>query len=233
MDRFLFPRWVNRLVPLAGAGFVALAVYSGVVFVFATAPETISVGHAPIQPVPFSHRLHAGKLKMDCRYCHNTVDEAAQAAVPPTATCGNCHSPAGADGSSKYAAVLASSPNLEPVHESLATGESVDWQRVHDLPDFVYFDHSAHVTRGVSCVSCHGRVDTMDVVTQVEPLSMAFCLDCHRNPDPHIRPQDEVTNLAWQAPGSETDPHAAALLGAEIRKENGINPSTNCSTCHR
>jgi len=121
------------------------------------------VGYQPVQPVPYSHALHVGQLGIDCRYCHNTVEVAAQAAIPPTQTCMNCH-----------AKIRAQSPKLLPVRESYATGMPVHWMRVHDLPDFVYFNHSAHVRRGVSCVECHGRVDKMEVVYQQEPLSMGW-----------------------------------------------------------
>ncbi len=125
----------------------------------------------PTQPVPYSHALHVGQLGMDCRYCHTGVEVAAAATIPPTQTCMNCHSK-----------VRANSEKLIPIRESYATGMPVPWIRVHDLPDYVYFDHSAHVRRGVGCVSCHGRIDTMEVVFQAEPLSMGWCLECHRNP---------------------------------------------------
>ncbi len=227
MDRFLFPKWVNKFVPLLLGAVLVGGAYGGTVLFVATSPQVINRGYQPTQPVPFSHKTHAGRLKMDCRYCHTTVEQAAHAAIPPTSTCGNCHSGSDAEGNVPYASVHAANLNLEPVRESLATGESIPWKRVHRLPDFVFFDHSAHVTRGVSCVSCHGRVDRMDVVSVVEPISMSWCLDCHRNPDPHIRPVDEVTNLEWVA---EEDP---ALLGSKLREELNIHPSTDCSTCHR
>ncbi|PQO42003.1 cytochrome c3 family protein [Blastopirellula marina] len=227
MDRFLFPKWMNKFVPLMIGVLLVGGAYGGTLLFVTSSPEILNRGYRPIQPVPFSHKLHAGRLKMDCRYCHNTVEKAAHAAVPPTATCGNCHSGADAAGVTPYASVQANSVALEPVRTSLATGDSVDWIRVHNLPDFVYFNHSAHVTRGVSCVECHGRVDRMDVVTVVEPISMTWCLECHRNPDPHIRPVDEVTNLEWVPDG---DP---AVLGKKLREELNIKPSTNCSTCHR
>jgi hypothetical protein len=170
----------------------------------------------PEQPVPYSHALHVGQLGMDCRYCHTTVETAAFAALPPTQTCMNCH-----------LQIRAESPKLLAVRESHASGLPVRWVKVHDLPDYVYFDHSAHVARGVGCVECHGRVDRMEVVSQVEPMSMAWCLDCHRDPDRHLRPVEFVTRLDWVPPG---DP---AVLGRALREENNINPSTDCSTCHR
>ncbi|QDU41170.1 hypothetical protein Mal4_55350 [Maioricimonas rarisocia] len=225
--RFNFPTWVNRFVPLLGVTILGGAAYLGAVVFAATDPETLNIGHKPSQPVPFSHKTHAGRLKMDCRYCHNTVDKAAFAAVPPTSTCSNCHTGADANGSVSVSAIHSDSPNLARIRQSQATGEPVDWLKVHDLPDYVYFDHSAHVNSGVSCVSCHGRVDRMDVVEQVKTLSMTFCLDCHRNPEPHLRPLEHITDLAWVP---EEDPE---VVGARIRDELNIHPRTNCSTCHR
>ena len=227
MDRFTFPTWVNRVVPGAFAAAGIGLLYLVAVGAYATSPETTNVGYSPKQPVPFSHKLHVGTLKMDCRYCHNTVDRAAHAAIPPTQTCVNCHSAANPDGTVATASIHATSVKLLPVRESQATGNPIDWVRVHDLPDFVYFDHSAHVNRGVSCVSCHGRVDRMEQVQQAEPLTMTWCLDCHRNPDPHLRPLEYITQLDWVP---EADP---AELGRALRQQMNINPSTNCSTCHR
>lgn len=229
MQEFHFPTWVNKFTLLVLGGVLAGGGYVAACLFVATHPDTINVGHRPIQPVPFSHRLHAGQLKLDCRYCHNTVESAAAAAIPPTATCGNCHGGDRVEAGRTLAAVHLTSTKLEPVRESLETDESIDWIRVHDLPDFVYFNHSAHVTRGVSCVECHGRVDKMEVVTQVKTLSMKFCLDCHRNPETHLRPQELVTQLDWD-PGDGVDREA---MGAEIREERSINPKVNCSTCHR
>ena len=201
--------------------------YIGAIVYAATAPETLSIGHQPKQPIPFSHKVHAGQLKLDCRYCHNTVDKAAHAAVPPSATCANCHSGADANGSVRISAIRSESLSLAPLRQSLATQQSIPWKRVHDLPDYVYFDHSAHVTHGVSCVECHGRVDQMEVVTQVKTLSMTFCLDCHRNPEPHLRPLDKVTDLAWVPDSS------AEEIGKQLKEALGIHPRTSCSTCHR
>jgi hypothetical protein len=183
---------------------------------FGFTPYALDVGYQPQQPVPYSHAIHAGKLGMDCRYCHSTVEETAAAAVPPTQTCMNCHSQIRAD-----------SPKLAEVQHSYATGEPIHWVRVHDLPDYAYFNHSAHVRRGVGCVSCHGRVDRMEVVAQEQPLSMSWCLDCHRNPEKHLRPLDQITTMDWQP---EEDP---LTLGANLRRQYNINPSTDCSTCHR
>lgn len=226
-QRFYFPAWTNRLAAVSGVIILFGSVYVVAVGAYGTSPKTTNVGYSPEQPIPFSHKLHAGKLKMDCRYCHTTVDKAAHAAVPATQTCVNCHSAANPDGSVANSAIHTRSEKLLGVRESQATDEPIEWEKVHDLPDYVYFDHSVHVNRGVSCVSCHGRVDKMDQVYQAEPLSMSWCLDCHRKPEPHLRPQEFITDLDWVP---DEDAHE---LGARIRKEHNINPSTNCSTCHR
>ncbi len=215
-QRFEFPAWTDKLRPLIAVGALGGLVYVTLIVWFGGSAKTLNVGFAPNQPVPYSHALHVGKLGMDCRYCHTTVENAAMAAVPPTQTCMNCHS-----------VLRTQVASLEPVRDAYATGEPVHWKKVHDLPDYVYFNHSAHVARGVSCVSCHGRVDQMEVVTQVEPLSMSWCLDCHRNPYPNLRPPELVTDLAWEP---SEDPEA---LGRRLAEERHINPSTDCSTCHR
>ena len=211
-----FPKWTNGLRALAAAGAVLGGVYVVALFGYGASPKTLNVGFAPVQPVPFSHALHAGELALDCRYCHTTVEVAARAAVPPTETCMNCHQ-----------RIRTQSERLKPVFDSWSTGEPVHWKRVHDLPDYVYFDHSAHVTRGVGCVSCHGRIDTMERVRQEQPLSMGWCLECHRNPAPNLRPQEFVTSMDWQPD------RPAAEVGAEIQKQRNLKPSTDCSTCHR
>lgn len=229
MNRFLFPRWINKFLGLAGILLLGGGGYAGTMFLGATDPETLNPGYMPDQPVPFSHKLHAGEMKMDCRYCHNTVDKAAHSAVPPTATCINCHSPIGEDGTPALSAVHSGSEKLRAVHESWQTGESIPWQRIHNLPDYVYFNHSAHVNRGVSCVTCHGRIDTMEKVYQAKELSMAWCIDCHRNPEPHIRPVEFVTQLDWEPEGDETKEE----IGARLVEEKGIHPKVNCAVCHR
>ena len=227
MNRFQFPTWSNRIVVFLMLGIGGGASYVVAVGAYATAPTTTNVGYSPQQPVPFSHKVHVGQLKMDCRYCHTTVDKAAHAAVPATQTCVNCHSAANPDGSVANSAIHTQSLKLLPVRESQATSKPIEWQRVHDLPDFVYFDHSAHVNRGVSCVSCHGRIDRMDQVYQAKPLTMSWCIDCHRNPEPHLRPQEFITQLDWEP---QEDP---IELGKRIKESLNINASQNCSTCHR
>jgi len=216
MGRFLFPRWIDRARPLAGALLAIVPLYLVSVVYYGGSPRTTDVGYSPLQPVPFSHAMHAGELGMDCRYCHNTVETAAEAAIPPTATCMNCHALLGAK-----------SDKLLPVRQSRASGGPVAWIRVHDLPDYAYFDHGAHLVAGVGCASCHGRLDKMEEVYQVETLSMGWCLDCHRNPDRHLRPQQFITDMDW-TPGE--DP---MVLAARLKTEYNVNPSTDCSTCHR
>ncbi|TWT88866.1 Class III cytochrome C family protein [Pseudobythopirellula maris] len=211
------------LAGLAGGG-----AYAGAVLFYGTMPKVMYTGYQPEQPVPFSHKLHAGEMKIDCRYCHSTVDKAAYAAIPSTSTCNNCHNGLkNPDGTPIKTAVHVNSVKLQPVYHSQATGEPIEWEKIHDLADYVYFNHSVHVNSGVSCVSCHGRIDRMETVYQHEPLSMSWCLDCHRNPAPHIRPQEFITKLDWVP---DEDP---AVIGQRLIDEHGIDPSTNCSTCHR
>jgi menaquinone reductase, multiheme cytochrome c subunit len=218
MTPFVFPRWANKTRALAGVLLGAAPLYlTGLVW-YGASPKTTDVGYEPKQPVPYSHALHAGQLGLDCRYCHNTVEQAAHAAIPATQTCMNCHE-----------MVHTKSDKLAPVRASWETNEPVEWVKVHDLPDYVYFNHSAHVTRGVGCVSCHGRVDQMEEVHQVEPLSMSWCLQCHRNPEKNLRPPEEVTNMTWAPPDGQ-DP---IEYGKMLREKNHLNPSTDCSTCHR
>jgi hypothetical protein len=212
----LFPQWIDRLCPLAGILLVAIPLYAVGIAYYGGSAETTDVGYSPKQPVPFSHRLHAGELGMDCRYCHTTVEKAAHAAIPSTEICMNCH-----------ANIAPTSPLLQPVRESYASGNPIPWVRVDDIPDYAYFDHSAHVNRGVGCLSCHGRVDTMDQVVQVKTLRMGWCLECHHNPDPHLRPQDRITDLTWVPQEDQ------ATLGRTLREKNNLHPSTDCSTCHR
>lgn len=210
----IFPRWTNRAPLFIAVGTPALlgAVVLGVWYWFS--PRYTDVGYAPRQPVPFSHKLHPGDLGMDCRYCHNTVERGARAAIPPTATCMNCHN-----------LVLKDSAKLAPVRASFASGDPVLWVRVHMLPDYAYFNHSVHLAAGVGCRSCHGRVDQMKTVEQQQPLSMSWCLECHRNPAPQLRPVREVTNMTW-INGSydpDTDP----------QRRRKPKPPVHCSGCHR
>ena len=216
MSGNIFPRWTNTVRDLSGLAVVGGAVYATVLVWFGFSPNTTDVGYKPSQPVPYSHALHVGQLGLDCRYCHTTVEVTGHAAIPPTATCMNCHT-----------SLQNTSPKLAPLRDAHAKGEALAWRKVHDLPDYAYFNHSAHVNAGVGCVECHGRVDKMEVVEPVQPLSMGWCLQCHRDPAPRLRPADQVTNMNW-TPGE--DP---AALGKRLMEQNNIHPRTDCSTCHR
>ena len=185
-------------------------------------PSYTRVGYTPEQPVPFSHELHVGKLGMDCAYCHQAVFESPVASVPTSQTCMNCHNP-------QKANVKGNSPLLAPVRSSYDTGRPVEWQRVHKLPEYAYFNHSLHVNKGVSCVSCHGQVNEMKVVTHAKLLTMGWCLKCHDDPHEHLRPVNEVTNLTWKPPGGKT----AGEIGEGIEKELRVKAPMNCQACHR
>jgi len=216
MSRFIFPRWLDALRPVLALLLVGGPAYLILLGYYGMWPSTRTQGYMPEQPVPYSHALHVGELGIDCRYCHTNVEVAAAATIPPTATCMNCH-----------ASIRTDAPSLIPIRESFATGEPVEWLKVHNIGDFVYFNHSAHVTRGVGCVSCHGRVDQMEEVWQAEPISMGWCLDCHRNPEKHLRPVEFVTSMDYEPSEDQL------TLGRRLAEENQINPSTDCSTCHR
>jgi hypothetical protein len=218
MARYLFPRWSNKVLPILifwvlgplGTAGIAAAVYY-------TPNDNITVGYKPTQPVPYSHKLHAGDMGMDCRYCHSPVERGAMATVPPTQVCMNCHSKVKTD-----------SVKLLPVRESYATNLPIQWRRVHNLPDYVYFDHSAHMAAKVGCVECHGRVDQEEVVEQKKSLSMVFCLECHRDPGPHLRPENvSVTDMEWKPDASKSGKPGVAANGRTVY------PPTHCSGCHR
>ena len=199
-----------------GYAAIIVPIYAIGLMTYAFSADNLNRGYAPEQPIPFSHTLHAGELGMDCRYCHNTVEEASMAAIPPTSTCMNCHE-----------RVRTDSPLLQPLRDSAASGEAIEWVRVHDLPEYSYFNHSAHLSAGVGCVECHGRVDQMDVVRQEEPLSMSWCLECHRDPAPRLRPQEFLADMDWEPQENRE------LLGNRLILENNIHPREDCSTCHR
>lgn len=211
-----FPEWTNRIPLFLGVGIPlgVVLVVAGVWYFFS--PWWVEVGYTPEQPIPYSHALHAGELGVDCRYCHASVEVSPVAVVPPSETCMNCHS-----------LVAQDSPKLEPLRESVQRDIPIRWVRVHNLPDYAYFEHRAHVQAGVGCVECHGRVDQMEVVSQKKPLSMSWCLDCHRNPAPHLRPPEEVTNMRWVPPADH------AKLAQKWIEERDIQPPTDCSGCHR
>ena len=212
-----FHRSTNSLArfTIFGGLFVAGAVVLLLLWVNRTSWVTRAY-EAREQPVPFSHAHHVGGMGVDCRYCHTSVEKSAVAGIPPTKTCMNCHSQ-----------IWSQSPTLEPVRESFRTGTSIEWTKVHDLPDFVYFNHSAHVNKGVGCSTCHGRVDQMPLVWQEKSLQMEWCLECHRQPERFVRPKAEVYNIAYEPPANQVE------LGRELVKKYNIKTRTTCSTCHR
>ncbi len=182
-------------------------------------PYMTGVGEAVDQPVPFSHAHHVGGLGLDCRYCHTSVEEAASAGIPSTKTCMTCHS-----------MVWSDAPLLEPVRTSWRDDSSIGWVRVHDLPDFAYFDHSIHVAKGVGCVECHGPIDRMPLTWRQNTLNMEWCLGCHRDPGPHLRPPSKVFDVHWKP---EDEGLERSELMRKLIAEQGVHPSTNCSVCHR
>jgi hypothetical protein len=191
------------------------------------------------QPVQFSHKHHAGDDGIDCRYCHTSVETSNTAGIPPTKTCMNCHSQ-----------IYADSPYLEIVRTSFKENKPLEWTRVHDLPDYVYFNHSIHVNKGVGCASCHGRVDQMPIVYEAASLQMEWCLACHRQPERYLRPKDKITDMTWNIEADPADDVAAdpfnrlaenlapkrVALGLKLKKDYRIRNErvlTSCSTCHR
>src|SRR5215468_10793151 len=171
---------------------------------------------APEQPIPFSHQHHVAGLGLDCRYCHTSVEESSFAGIPPTKTCMNCH-----------ALIWTNAAMLEPVRYSFRTGRSIEWTRVHDLPDFVYFNHSIHVNKGVGCTTCHGQVDRMPLMMQEQSLQMEWCIDCHRRPERYVRPRSAVFSVDYTPPDDQEE------LGTRLVAQYQIQKLTSCSTCHR
>jgi hypothetical protein len=219
----IFPKWTNRLPMyiLIGGALMATGVTAGVWYYFT--PKYTRVGYTPIQPVAFSHATHVDQLGLDCRYCHSSVERSWFSNIPSSSTCMNCHSQ-----------VLKDDPRLALVRESAATDKPIPWVQIHKTPDYVYFNHSVHVNRGISCVECHGRIDKMEEVSHAKPLSMSFCLDCHRDPASRIRPQDKITDLNWKW---SDDPAAAEQAqkskGKELVDHWRVESLQNCSACHR
>lgn len=212
----IFPESANKAPLYLVAAVGVLAVLAPLFIWYYFSPEYTDVGYRPIQPVPYSHKLHAGELEIDCRYCHSQVERSAVASLPPTQVCMNCHQ-----------LVKRDSPLLAVIRDSMASGQPVEWVRVHKVPEYAYFDHSLHLRAGVGCSSCHGDVRSMEVVTQMEPLSMSWCLDCHRNPDRHLRERDQVTDTTWTPPPNQ------AAFAAQVKEELQIAPPEDCSACHR
>lgn len=208
-----FPKWLNSLPKIAavaavgGGAFVVLAVW------YFGSPKFTDVGYSPTQPIAYSHKVHAGLMGMDCRYCHTSVESGPHANVPTTEVCMNCHK-----------TVRAEAPDIVRLAAAHAAGEPVRWKKVHLLPDYAYFNHAAHVTAGVGCTSCHGRIDQMEEVRQAEMLSMGWCLECHRAPENAIRPTNRITDMAYV--------HDVEVARRLI-DEKKILPPTHCSACHR
>jgi len=214
----IFPKWTNRLplMIIIGVLFTGTFVTAGVWYYFT--PKYTRVGYQPIQPVAFSHAIHAGQLGMDCRYCHTGVEKSWFSNIPAASTCMNCHNQ-----------VLKDDPRLALVRESAASGKPIEWIQIHKLPDFAYFNHSVHVNRGLSCVECHGRIDQMDEVYHAKPFSMSFCLECHRNPAAKLRPLDKITDLAWKP----ESPAKQLEFGQRAMHDWKVESLQTCSACHR
>ncbi len=247
-DKFVFPRWANFLLPVLVLSVLGAGLYVPTVAYLGLNPNTLNNRYRPVQPVPYSHAVHVGQLGMDCTYCHTTVKDAGFAAIPPTQTCVSCHG----DGEATSMGVKKNSVKLSAVYESYRTGDPIEWIKVHDLPDYAYFNHQAHTTKGVGCVTCHGRVDQMgeEGVYQAKNLSMSWCIECHREPEKYLRPADQVTNMTWKpaddarvqqaiAAGTveEGDQTAQQLfLGNLIKSDmqvHNVAYMQACSTCHR
>src|SRR5579862_9410891 len=209
--------FISRVSVFAGV-FLAGIALTGVLLA-ARSPYLTNQNVTRDQPIQFSHKHHVGDDGIDCRYCHTSVESSAIAGVPPTKTCMNCHS------------VLFNNVGyLEPVRESYRTDKSIQWVRVHRLADYVYFNHSIHVAKGVGCSTCHGRVDEMPLMFQANSLLMEWCLDCHRNTEKALRPLDKIYDMDWKAPANQDE------IGKRLAAENHIrtvNELTSCSTCHR
>lgn len=213
----IFHRSTNTLsrVTIFGAVFIVAGLL-GALYMIDRSSYVTREGIAREQPVPFSHRRHVAGNGIDCRYCHTSVEESSFAGIPPTKTCMNCHSEIWKD-----------SPMLEPVRTSFETGKPLEWTRVHDLPDFVYFNHSVHVKKGIGCTTCHGPIDEMALTWQAESLQMEWCLSCHRQPEKFVRPREFVFRTDWEPPADQLE------QGRRLVEEYDIRSMTSCSTCHR
>lgn len=213
----IFHRSTNTIarVSIYGAAFL-IAALGWAVYELSASPYVTDVNVAKDQPVPFSHKHHVGELGLDCRYCHTAVETSSSAGMPPTQTCMTCHSQ-----------IWVNSPMLEPVRASYRDDKSIQWIRVNAVPDFVYFNHSIHVNKGVACVTCHGPVGDMPLTWRANTLQMGWCLDCHRAPEKFVRPRDQVFSIHYQPPADQIE------LGRKLVKEYKIQSLTNCTTCHR
>lgn len=200
-------------------GVFILAALGGALYTVALSPYYTDVNVAREQPVPFSHKHHVGELGIDCRYCHTSVEKSSFAGIPPTQTCMSCHSK-----------IWTNAAMLEPVRASYREDKSIAWTRVNALPDFVYFDHSIHVAKGVGCTTCHGPIAEMPLTWRANTLYMSWCLDCHRAPEKYVRPKSEVFNPDYQLPTDQ--PELGKRLVTEYKIQN-VRALTSCSTCHR
>ena len=213
----LFPRWTNtaaRASLLAAA--CALVGLPVALMAWVRTPNATRRYQPVAQPIAFDHRVHVTGQRIDCRYCHYTAERTASAGIPPTSMCVPCHSES-----------WMKTDVMAPVRASVASGKPLQWNRVNALPGFVYFNHAIHVTKGVGCETCHGRVDQMASVYQAAPLSMQWCVSCHRDPAEHLRPVSEVTTMGWKPPVPQRQ------LGEALVRENRVQQLTNCTTCHR
>lgn len=230
----IFPRWMNAIPTAAAIGGAAvLATVTGVVWYYFT-PEYWRVGYEPVQPVAYSHQLHAGELGIDCRYCHTQVDRSRHANIPDTSTCMNCHTGVG------DLAYLSTSiweahkihPGLVMVRSAYASGKPIEWKRVYKVPDYAHFNHEAHIHAGVSCYSCHGRVDQQEIVRVVGSMSMSFCLECHRNPEGSLVDTSQVRVTDLGAVETLLRSPDQVERGMRLAQERGIQPAEHCGACH-
>jgi len=216
----IFPKSANAAVRSSLFAVLVVALAAGwAAMTLMRAPWLTRQKEVVTQPIQFSHAHHVGGIGLDCRYCHTSVEKSSFAGIPPTKTCINCH-----------AQIWTNAPILEPVRASFRDDKPLNWIRVNDLPDFVYFNHQIHIKQGVGCATCHGPIDKMPLTYQAATLQMEWCLDCHRAPEKYLRPRSEVFNMAYEAPENQLE------LGRELKKEYnvaGIEHMTSCSVCHR
>ena len=236
----IIPKWTN-LIPYAApvvGGIALVSVAAGYWYYFT--PDYWRVGYEPDQPVDYSHQLHAGTLGIDCRYCHTHVEKSGVSNVPDTGTCMSCHTGVGEQAflSANLWKAHKENPNLVTLRESYASEKPIEWRRIHKVPDYAHFNHAVHLKAGVSCYSCHGRIDQQEVVRQVHGMGMGFCLDCHRNPEKHLVAYDDevmggvskITDLA--AVEEQLKSLDQLEKGAEIAKTKQLQPPENCGACH-
>ena len=216
----VFPKSANAAVRSSLFAVLTLVLFLGwFIFTLMRSSWVTKQNEFVEQPIQFSHAHHVGGMGLDCRYCHTSVEKSSFAGIPPTKTCINCHSQ-----------IWSNAPILEPVRASFRDDKPLNWIRVNDLPDFVYFNHQIHVKQGVGCATCHGPVDKMGLMYQATTLQMEWCLDCHRAPEKYLRPRAEVFNMAYEAPANQLE------VGMALKKEYkvpGIDHMTSCSVCHR